>query len=69
MVVHFTTNCSFHHVTPSRIPALWLGIDGQLWHAYRVGGGSWSAPASLGMGTLGSEPWATYQTSGAIDVF
>ena len=34
-----------------------------------MGGGAWSAPASLGMGALGSGPWATAQPSGAIDVF
>jgi len=54
---------------PSALSLFFKGTNGNLWHVFRVGGGSWSAPGSLGMGVLGSGPWATAQPSGAIDVF
>jgi hypothetical protein len=41
---------------PGTVDVFWLGIDGQLWHAYRVGGGSWSVPALTGVRRVGSMP-------------
>jgi peptidoglycan/xylan/chitin deacetylase (PgdA/CDA1 family) len=55
--------------SPGTVDVFWQGSDSQLWHAYRIGAGSWSAPASLGIGGLGGPPSATGQLSGAVDVF
>ena len=50
------------------VDVFFKGSNGNLWHIYRVGGGSWSAAQNLGMGVLGSGPWTTSQPYGAIDV-
>lgn len=55
--------------SPGTVDVFFKGPSGNLWHVFRVGGGAWSAPARLGMGVLGSRPWATAQPTGAIDVF
>ena len=55
--------------SPGTFDVFWKGTDGNLWHAYQIPGRSWHAPASLGMGPLGSGPAATGQLSGAEDVF
>jgi lysozyme len=56
-----------------QIDAFWKGEDGNLWYATFTGGwfgsGIWSAPASLGLGPLGSEPRAVSPGPGLIDVF
>jgi len=54
---------------PGTVDVFFKGANGNLWHVFRVSGGPWSMPGNLGMGTLGSRPWATSQPSGAIDVF
>ena len=50
------------------VDVFWKGTDGNLWHAYTNGHG-WQAPTSLGMGPLGSMPFATAQPNGGEDVF
>ena len=47
----------------------WRGTDGHLWHAYITAGHPWHTAARLGMGTLGSMPFATAQPDSSIDVF
>ena len=47
----------------------WKGRDGNLWHAYTTAGHPWHAASSLGMGPLGSMPFATAQPNGGEDVF
>ena len=37
--------------------------------AAQQAGAAWSAPSLLGMGTLGSRPWATGGPDGSMDVF
>ena len=58
---------------PGHIDAFWEGEDRNLWYAAFsggwFGGGSWSAPVSLGLGPLGSEPGAVSPAPGLIDVF
>jgi peptidoglycan/xylan/chitin deacetylase (PgdA/CDA1 family) len=55
---------------PGTVEVFWQGPGGSLWHVYTTDGGStWSAPVNLGMGALGSTPFATAQPNGAIDVF
>jgi peptidoglycan/xylan/chitin deacetylase (PgdA/CDA1 family) len=54
---------------PGTVDVFWRGTDGQLWHVFTTASAAWSAPRSLGMGTLGSAPFATAQPMGAIDVF
>ena len=47
---------------PGTVDVFFKGTNGNLWHVFRVGGGAWSTPPgppSLGMGVLGSGPWAT----------
>jgi hypothetical protein len=46
----------------------WKGSNGRLWWATDPGPG-WQPPAQLGMGVLGSSPFATGQPGGMIDVF
>ncbi len=45
------------------------GTDKNLWSVTRNLSGSWSAPASLGMGALGGAPMATAQSSGEVQVY
>jgi hypothetical protein len=54
---------------PGTVDVFWQGTDGNLWHAYTTAGHGWHAPLSLGMGSLGSMPFATAQPNGAEDVF
>jgi hypothetical protein len=54
---------------PGTVDVFWTGTDGNLWHAYTTAGHSWHAAASLGMGPLGSMPFAAAQPDGAEDVF
>lgn len=58
---------------PGRIDAFWEGEDHNLWYDEYSGGwfgsGAWSAPVSLGLGPLGSEPRAVSPSPGVIDVF
>jgi lysozyme len=58
---------------PGQIDAFWEGEDDNLWYAAYSGGwfgsGAWSAPISLGLGPLGSEPRAVSPSPGVIDVF
>jgi lysozyme len=58
---------------PGRIDAFWEGEDHNLWYVAFTGGwfgsGTWSAPVSLGLGPLGSEPRAVSPAPGVIDVF
>ena len=44
------------------------GTSKALWHVSRLLGGSWTKPASLGMGPLGGPPRATALPSGAAQV-
>ena len=57
---------------PGRIDAFWEGEDHNLWYAGYTGGwfgsGTWSAPVSLGLGPLSSEPRAVSPGPGVIDV-
>jgi peptidoglycan/xylan/chitin deacetylase (PgdA/CDA1 family) len=54
---------------PGNFDVFWKGTDGNLWHAYTTAGRSWHTAASLGMGPLGSMPFATAQPDSSIDVF
>jgi hypothetical protein len=54
---------------PGTVDVFWKGTDGNLWHAYTTAGHSWHTAASLGMGPLGSMPFATAEPSGNEDVF
>jgi peptidoglycan/xylan/chitin deacetylase (PgdA/CDA1 family) len=54
---------------PGTVDVFWAGTDANLWHAYTTAGHPWHAPASLGMGPLGSTPFATAQPDGTEDVF
>ncbi len=58
---------------PGLIDAFWKGEDGNLWYAGFTGGwfgsGTWSAPVSLGLGPLASQPRAVSPSAGVIDVF
>ena len=54
---------------PGTVDVFWKGTDGNLWHAYTTAGHSWGAPVSLGMGPLGSMPFATAGPNGTEDVF
>jgi lysozyme len=55
-----------------KIDAFWEGEDHNLWYVGFTGGwfgsGTWSAPVSLGLGPLGSEPRAVSPAPGLIDV-
>jgi lysozyme len=68
-----TTDPSVVSSGPGRIDAFWEGGDGNLWQSTYTAGwfgnGSWSAPRSLGLGPLGSEPEAVSPGPGLIDVF
>ena len=68
-----TTDPSVVSSGPGRIDAFWEGTDGNLWQvtytAGWYGSGTWSAPVSLGLGPLGSEPEAVSPGPGLIDVF
>jgi len=52
----------------SAVSVLWKGGNGRLWWATDPGTG-WQPPAQLGLGGLGSSPFAAGQPSGVIDVF
>jgi len=56
-----------------RIDAFWEGEDHNLWYTAFSGGwfgtGTWSAPVSLGLGPLGSQPRAVSPGPGFLDVF
>ncbi len=58
---------------PGRIDAFWEGADRNVWSAAFTAGwfgsGAWSAPVSLGLGPLGSQPRAVSPGPGLIDVF
>ena len=54
---------------PGRVNVFWKGTDGHLWNVFQQAGAAWSAPSLLGMGTLGSRPWATGGPDGSMDVF
>ncbi len=58
---------------PGMIEAFWEGADRNLWQSTYTGGwfgnGTWSAPASLGLGPLGSAPSAVSPGPGLTDVF
>jgi peptidoglycan/xylan/chitin deacetylase (PgdA/CDA1 family) len=55
---------------PGTVDVFWQGTDASLWHVFTTNGGSiWAAPASLGMGVLGSMPFVTAQPNGNEDVF
>jgi lysozyme len=68
-----TTDPSVVSWGPGRIDAFWEGEDGNLWQATYTAGwygnGAWSAPISLGLGPLGSQPEAVSPGRGLIDVF
>jgi lysozyme len=68
-----TTDPSVVSSAPGRIDAFWEGADGTVWQStYKAGwygSGSWSTPASLGLGPLGSVPEAASPGPGLIDVF
>jgi hypothetical protein len=50
----------------SEIDVFWDGTDGDLWRAlYQTATGRWTGPSDLGMGTLGSPPSATEQSTSA----
>jgi hypothetical protein len=51
------------------VDVFFKGSDGNLWHVFSHADTAWSAPASLGMGTLGGAPFAAAGVSGTIDVF
>jgi hypothetical protein len=55
--------------SPGTVEAFWMGTDRRLWYITRALGGTWSKPASLGMGPLGGPPKATAAASGATEVF
>jgi hypothetical protein len=50
------------------VNVFWRGTDGRLWWAANQGG-AWSQPVPLGMGVLGTGPFAAGQRSGVVDVF
>jgi GH25 family lysozyme M1 (1,4-beta-N-acetylmuramidase) len=56
-----------------QIDAFWKGEDGHLWQTRFTGGwfgsGTWSAPAALGVGVIGSGPRAVSPAPGLIDLF
>jgi lysozyme len=56
-----------------QIDAFWKGEDGHLWEATFTGGwfgsGTWSAPAQLAVGLIGSSPRAASPARGLVDVF
>jgi lysozyme len=58
---------------PGRIDAFWEGEDQNIWYTAFIpgwfGSGAWSAPVSLGLGPLGSEPRAVSPSPGVIDVY
>ena len=58
---------------PGMIEAFWEGADRNVWQSTYTGGwfgnGTWSAPASLGLGPLGSAPSAVSAGAGLTDVF
>ncbi len=58
---------------PGQIDAFWEGEDHNLWYSAFAGGwfgdGTWSAPVSLGVGPLGSQPRAVSPARGFVDVF
>src|SRR5215813_1819082 len=54
---------------PGTVDVFWKGTDGNMWHAYTTAGHRWTAPVSLGMGPLGSMPFATAGPNGTEDVF
>jgi peptidoglycan/xylan/chitin deacetylase (PgdA/CDA1 family) len=54
---------------PGTVDVFWKGTDGRLWHVWKLASAGWHAPASLGMGVLGSRPWGTGEPDGSIDVF
>ncbi|WP_033355620.1 CHAP domain-containing protein [Kitasatospora aureofaciens] len=55
------------------LDVFWQGTDNNLWHVpFFPGSGSgsgWQSPSSIGMGPLGSAPFAAAQPNGTIDVF
>jgi hypothetical protein len=55
--------------SPGTVDVFFKGSDGNLWHVFSHADTAWSAPASLGMGTLGGAPFAAAGVSGTIDVF
>ncbi|HUZ71083.1 MAG TPA: GH25 family lysozyme [Candidatus Saccharimonadales bacterium] len=67
-----TTDPSVVSSGAGRIDAFWEGADGSVWQstytAAWFGSGSWSAPASLGLGPLGSVPEAVSPGPGLIDL-
>jgi hypothetical protein len=54
---------------PGTVDVFWQGTDGNLWHAYTTAGRPWHTAASLGMGPLGSTPFATSQPDGTENAF
>ncbi len=68
-----TTDPSVVSWGPGRIDAFWEGADGNAWQSTYTAGwygsGTWSIPASLGLGPLGSVPEAVSPGPGLIDVF
>src|SRR5262249_48967089 len=51
------------------VNSLWKGAGGARWTHFQQAGAAWSAPSLLGLGTLGSRPWATGEPDGTMDVF
>ena len=68
-----TTDPSVVSSAPGRIDAFWEGADGNVWQSTYTAGwfgsGSWSTPASLGVGPLSSVPEAVSPGPGLIDLF
>ena len=68
-----TTDPSVVSWGPGRIDVFWEGADGNAWQSTYTAGwygsGTWSIPASLGLGPLGSVPEAVSPGPGLIDVF
>jgi hypothetical protein len=50
------------------VDVFWRGSNGTLWWAAGHGA-SWAQPARLGMGVLGSAPFAAGQPGGVVNVF
>jgi lysozyme len=68
-----TTDPSVVSEGSGQIDAFWKGADGNVWQSSYTpgwyGSGSWSAPVSLGVGTVGSAPEAVSPGAGLIDLF
>jgi hypothetical protein len=55
--------------SPGTVDVFWKGTDGSLWHTFTTGGHRWQPAASMGMGLLGSMPFAAAEPNGDEDVF